>query len=257
MTDRPNINRKDVPNEKGKGRAASQTSSRSQSGIANATATILGSFATPSAVQSSLSSATASASQQKSSPSASSRADLHYSGELSGTVKASSSTSSGSFGEVPLEPNSFRAEHTSSSDVQRQYEEFVESSASQSTARVSSKVHEPPMPPSIAYDERDGNAVIDFLSASQGTEAVYCTCPPEYRASPPTYSQTGYSRILSDIAEIDDPVDYLLNTRNYTEDVWGTEWAELQRAKQELIAGNKLNAQGRVYGIIGRLRSRL
>ncbi|KAK9239394.1 hypothetical protein V1525DRAFT_398696 [Lipomyces kononenkoae] len=257
MPERPNINREDVPNQKGKGRAASQASSRSQSVLANATATVLRSFASPSAVTSSLSSATASASQQKTSPSTPSGANLHYSDELSGTINASSSISPGSFGEVPFEQNSFRAEHTSSSDTQRQYEEFVESSASQPTANVSSKVCEPQMPPSIHSDENDGSVVIDFLSASQGTEAVYSTRPPRYRAPEPKYSQIGYSQILSDIAVIEDPVEYLLTTCNYSEDVWGTEWAELQRAKQELIAGNKSTAQRRIHGIIGRLRSRL
>ncbi|KAK9350343.1 hypothetical protein V1505DRAFT_380071 [Lipomyces doorenjongii] len=252
MTEPPNAPA-DVPNEKGKRNADRQTSSKSTSVLSKSGQSLLASFATPSAVSGSLSAATSSANQQKTSPTTSSRANLHYSGDIPGA----SSTST-----APLAPEfkSFSAANVSSSDAQRQFEEFAGLSTSRSAANISSDVfYESPMSPSVAYlDENDGDAVLAILSSSShGSEAIYSPTPSTHYATAPTNSQSGYNMILADIAVVEDPVEYLLTTCNYTEEVWGHDWAELQRAKQELTAGNKINAQRRVVGIIGRFRARL
>ncbi|KAK9373062.1 uncharacterized protein V1513DRAFT_450553 [Lipomyces chichibuensis] len=258
MAEPPNVPA-DVPNEKGK-RIAEQTSSRSTSVLGNSAQTLLASFATPRAVTGSLSSATASANQQKTSPATSSRANLHYSGDVPGVINTSSSTSTARFAqELPEYKNVSAAHVSSSADAQRQFEEFVGSSASQSTANASSDVfYKSTMSLPAAYlDENDGDAVVAFLSSSHSNEAIYSPAPSTYHAPAPTHSQVGYNRILADIAVVEDPVEYLLRSCNYTKEVWGDDWAELQRAKQELIAGNKMNAQRRVVGVIGRLKARL
>ncbi|KAK9313558.1 hypothetical protein V1522DRAFT_401031 [Lipomyces starkeyi] len=258
MPEPPNVPA-DVPNEKGKRIADQQTSSKSISVLSNSAQTLLASFATPNAVTGSLSSATASANQQKTSPTTSSRANLHCSGDIPGAINTSSSTTTAPLAQVHPEFKSFSAANVSSSDVQRQFEEFVGSSTSQSTANISSDVfYESPVSPSAALlDENDGNAVLAFLSSAHSSEPIYSPTPSTYHAPAPTYSQVGYNSILADIAVVEDPVEYLLTTCNYTEEVWGHDWAELQRAKQEVIAGNKMNAQRRVVGIIGRLKARL
>ncbi|KAK9389401.1 hypothetical protein V1515DRAFT_595830 [Lipomyces mesembrius] len=258
MTEPPNVPA-DVPNEKGKRNTDRQTSSKSTSVLSNSGQSLLASFATPSAVTGSLSAAAASANQQKASPTTPSRANLHYSGDIPGAINMSSSTSTAKLAQVHPEFKSFSAANVSSSDVQRQFEEFVGSSTSRSTANLSSDVfYESSMSPSAAYlDENDGDAVLAFLSSSHGSEAIYSPTPSTYHALAPTNSQFGYNMILDDIAVVEDPVEYLLTTCNYTEEVWGLDWAELQRAKQELIAGNKINAQRRVVGIIGRLKASL
>ncbi|KAK9489731.1 hypothetical protein V1508DRAFT_427165 [Lipomyces doorenjongii] len=255
MTEPPNAPA-DVPNEKGKRNADRQTSSKSTSVLCKSGQSLLASFATPSAVSGSLSAATTSANQQKTSPTTSSRANLHYPGDIPGAINTSSSTST-----APLAPvfKSFSAANVSSSDAQRQFEEFAGLSTSRSAANISSDVfYESPTPSAAYLDENDGDAVLAILStSSHGSEAIYSPTPSTHHATAPTNSQSGYNMILADIAVVEDPVEYLLTTCNYTEEVWGDDWAELKRAKQELTAGNKINAQRRVVGIIGRFRARL
>ncbi|KAK9323353.1 hypothetical protein V1517DRAFT_320518 [Lipomyces orientalis] len=257
MTDRQ-VPPQNGPKEKGKLKADQQANSAPTSALCYSAATLLSSFATPSAVTGSLSSATASANEQKVSQSTS-RVYLPYAGDLPGTISSSCSTSRAPVKQaLEADSNDSTAGSANSSEAQRQFEEFIGSTMSQPTANTYPELlDESSVLPSGYRHTDNGDAVIVFLSSSHSTEAIHSPIPCTNHAPAPTHSQLVHERILTDISMVDDPVEYLLTTTNYTEDIWGNDWTELQRAQQELNAGNKRDAGRRVDEIIGRLKARL
>ncbi|KAK9249019.1 hypothetical protein V1506DRAFT_502932 [Lipomyces tetrasporus] len=258
MTDRQNAP-KNGPKGKGKLKADQQANSAPTSALCYSAASLLSSFATPTAVTGSLSSATASANEQKASQSTSSRLYRPYSSDLPETISSFRSTSRASMTQAPeSDSNDSAAGIDSTSEAQRQFEEFISSKILRPTANTYPELLDgSPVLPSANRHTNDGDAVIAFLSSSHSTEAIYSQIPCTNHAPVPTYLQLGHERILADICVVDDPVEYLLTTSNYTEDIWGNDWTELQRAKQELDAGKKRDAVRRVDEIIGRLKARL
>ncbi|KAK9461616.1 uncharacterized protein V1516DRAFT_241985 [Lipomyces oligophaga] len=239
----------------GKGKTSENSSgSRSGgSGVAASAAALLSSFTTPNAISGAISSAAESSSQQKGQqrPSAFGSAQVQQEQRFqSGPSSSSSSYPTVSF-RMPDSTNGLENQVSAQSD----FDSFI------ATPPVSHPVYSlSDSRTSFAQshvDPNDGDLVVAFLSSSNTTQEIYSEIPDRQRTVEPTPSQLGYDRLLADVVQVDDPVEYILTSTSYTQDVWGDSWPELQAAKQAMANGNREEARRRAEAILGKIKARL
>ncbi|KAK9455995.1 hypothetical protein V1511DRAFT_496248 [Dipodascopsis uninucleata] len=135
------------------------------------------------------------------------------------------------------------ADYTGTLTTERNFSSFMESHPSSLFSSVEDPfVHKP------IVSDADGSDVARFLVSSNITELVDSPIPGQRRS---------FSRILEDIESVEDPVDYLLNTTTYTEDVWGPDWDRLRSAREKAKKGNVEDAREDVKLLLEKIKAHL
>ncbi|KAK9478177.1 hypothetical protein V1514DRAFT_331821 [Lipomyces japonicus] len=128
--------------------------------------------------------------------------------------------------------------------AQREYDSFLENNA---VAEL----------PSNYIDLNDGGDVVAFLASDQYSQLVNSFEPDTNHAPTPTPAQLGYNQVLADITLLSDPVEYLLNTDRYTEDVWGDYWETFQSARKDHHDGRKEEARKKIQQLLKNIKPKL
>ncbi|KAK9448648.1 uncharacterized protein V1518DRAFT_417818 [Limtongia smithiae] len=239
------------------GGSSTAASSSPSSALRSSAATLLSAFATPSALSDSLASSQQSANAQKGRSSGAVRAGssaTSYDSAEAGSSSAHAASSSATATQYSAQTfrNIAHESAPRSLSTQEQFDNFTEFSI-----RPASSIQSTVSPARYLDVPSDGSDVLAFLSSSSTTEQVYSAESERTRPAEPTLAQLGYNRIVADIMTVTDPVEYLLSTNTYTQDVWGDEWPELVQAKKDLEEGKRREARERAAAILGRIKARL